>query len=88
MNYQVSSLNAECGMARETGLEHPTMLNISPPELVSLAGRAGPAPAGLRIAPVTPGEEPWPMDRGSPMPAQTARARRALAALLSCSGAG
>jgi len=58
-------------MARETGLEHLTMLDISPPELVSLAARAGFDAVGLRIAPVTPGEEPWPMDRGSPMLAET-----------------
>lgn len=60
-------------MARETGLEHLTMLDISPPDLVSLAAGAGFDAVGLRIAPVTSGEEPWPMDRGSPMLAETVR---------------
>src|SRR5258708_27170829 len=66
-------LNAECGMKRATGLEHLTMLDIAPPEFVSLAAAAGFDSVGLRIAPVTPGEQAWPVGPGSPMLAQTVR---------------
>ena len=48
-------------MKRETGLEHLTMLDISPPKFVSLAAGAGFDAVGLRIAPVTWGEQPWPV---------------------------
>jgi sugar phosphate isomerase/epimerase len=54
-------------MERPTGLDHLTMLDISPPEFVSLAALAGFTTVGLRIAPVTPGEEAWPVFPGSPM---------------------
>src|SRR5258708_14340288 len=66
-------LNAECGMKRATGLEHLTMLDIAPPEFGSLAATAGFDSVGLRIAPVTPGEDAWPVGPGSPMLAQTVR---------------
>jgi hypothetical protein len=66
-------LNAECGMERATGLEHLTMLDIAPPEFVSLAAGAGFDAVSLRIAPVTPREEAWPLGPGSPMLAQTVR---------------
>jgi sugar phosphate isomerase/epimerase len=49
------------------------MLDIAPPELVTLAAAAGFDSVGLRIAPVTPGEDAWPMATGSPMLAQTLR---------------
>jgi sugar phosphate isomerase/epimerase len=64
-------LDAECGMKRETGLEHLTMLDISPPEFVSLAAGAGFDAVGLRIAPVTWGEQPWPVGPGTAMLAET-----------------
>src|SRR5579875_3705224 len=73
MNYRVSSCSAECGMERATGLEHLTMLDIAPPDFVGLAARAGFDTVGLRVAPVTPGEEAWPMGPGSPMLAETLR---------------
>jgi sugar phosphate isomerase/epimerase len=60
-------------MERATGLEHLTMLDIAPPELVTLAAAAGFDTVGLRIAPVTPGEDAWPVGPGSPMLAQTLR---------------
>jgi sugar phosphate isomerase/epimerase len=66
-------LNAECGMERATGLEHLTMLDIAPPAFVGLAAKAGFDTVSLRIAPVTPGEEAWPMSPGSAMLAETLR---------------
>jgi len=58
---------------REVGLDHLTMLHVAPPDLVSLAAGAGFTSVGLRIAPVTPDEHPWPMAPGSPMLDETAR---------------
>lgn len=58
-------------MKRVIGLEHLTMLDVAPPELVSLAAAAGFDTVGLRVAPVTPAEDPWPMSAGSPMLAET-----------------
>jgi sugar phosphate isomerase/epimerase len=75
-NYQVSSCRAECGMSgmrRAVGLEHLTLLDVAPPEFVTLAAGAGFDAVGLRIAPVALGEEPWPMSLGSPMLAETRR---------------
>jgi sugar phosphate isomerase/epimerase len=69
-------LDAECGMSgmkRAAGLEHLTMLDIAPPEFVTLAAAAGFDTVGLRIAPVTLGEEVWPVGPGSPMLAETVR---------------
>jgi sugar phosphate isomerase/epimerase len=60
-------------MERATGLEHLTMLDIAPPDFVGLAARAGFDTVGLRAAPVTPGEQAWPMGPGSPMLAETLR---------------
>lgn len=65
--------NAECGMERATGLEHLTMLDIAPPEFVTLAGGAGFDAVSLRVAPVTPREEVWPVGPGSAMLAETIR---------------
>ena len=61
------------GMKRAVGLEHLTLLDVAPPELVSVAAAAGFDAVGLRIAPVAAGEEPWPMSPGSPMLAETRR---------------
>jgi sugar phosphate isomerase/epimerase len=60
-------------MERATGLEHLTMLDIAPPDFVILAAVAGFDAISLRIAPVTPGEEVWPLDPGSRMLAETSR---------------
>ena len=60
-------------MARITGLEHLTMLDVAPPEFVTVAAGAGFDAVGLRVAPVTPGEEAWPVSPGSPMLAETMR---------------
>ncbi|MGH3209065.1 MAG: sugar phosphate isomerase/epimerase family protein [Trebonia sp.] len=58
-------------MKRAIGLEHLTLLDIAPPEFVSLAAAAGFDAVGLRIAPVTRDEETWPLSPGSPMLTET-----------------
>jgi sugar phosphate isomerase/epimerase len=58
-------------MERQIGLDHLTLLDIAPPAFVSLAAAAGFDTVGLRISPVTPGEETWPLSPGSPMLAET-----------------
>jgi sugar phosphate isomerase/epimerase len=60
-------------MERAIGLEHLTLLEIAPPELVTLAAAAGFDTVGLRVSPVTPDEETWPLYPGSPMLAETRR---------------
>ena len=57
----------------EIGLEHLTLLGVSPPDLVTAAAAAGFTSVGLRISPVTDGERPWPVSPGSPMLAETVR---------------
>ena len=61
------------GGRRETGLEHLTLLDLAPPDLVTVAAAAGFSAVGLRISPVTGGEPAWPMEPGSPMLADTVR---------------
>ena len=58
-------------MKRAIGLEHLTLLEIAPPELVTLAAAAGFDTVGLRVCPVTADEEAWPLYPGSPMLAET-----------------
>ncbi len=58
---------------RELALEHLTLLQVSPADLVSLAAEAGFDAVSLRIAPASPGEDPWPMSPGSRMLAETVR---------------
>lgn len=55
------------------GIGHLTMLDVAPPEWVTLAAEAGFDAVGLRAAAAAPGEEPWPMAPGSPMVAETLR---------------
>ena len=59
--------------SRELALEHLTLLQVSPADLVTLAAEAGFDAVSLRIAPASAGEEPWPMSPGSPMLAETVR---------------
>ena len=59
----------------EVGIDHLTMLDVPPPELVTIAREAGFDLVGLRVAAATPGEESWPMTAGSPMHRETVRAR-------------
>jgi sugar phosphate isomerase/epimerase len=60
-------------VARITGLDHLTMLDVAPPDFVAVAAGAGFDAVGLRVAPVTPGEQAWPVSPGSPMLAETMR---------------
>jgi hypothetical protein len=53
------------------GIDHLTLLDASPSDLVGIASGAGFDTVGLRVAPVGPGEEPWPMAAGSPMLKET-----------------
>ncbi|ABG04552.1 Xylose isomerase-like TIM barrel [Rubrobacter xylanophilus DSM 9941] len=59
--------------SREIGIDHLTMLDVSPPELVSVAHEAGFDAVSPRVLASTPEEEPWPMSPGSPMLEETAR---------------
>ncbi len=53
------------------GIGHLTMLDIAPPDWVTLAHEAGFDAVGIRAAVAGPGEEPWPISPGSPMLAET-----------------
>jgi sugar phosphate isomerase/epimerase len=55
------------------GIAHLTLLRLSPPDLVSTAAAAGYDFVGIRVRPVAPAEEPWPMQPGSPMSRETLR---------------
>jgi sugar phosphate isomerase/epimerase len=55
------------------GIGHLTMLDVAPPDWVTLAHDAGFDAVGIRVAAASPGEEPWPMAPGSPMLAETLR---------------
>jgi sugar phosphate isomerase/epimerase len=57
----------------EVGMDHLTMLDVSPPELVTIAREAGFDSVSPRVAASTSSEEPWPMSAGSPMLEETAR---------------
>lgn len=57
----------------EVGMDHLTMLDISPPDLVTIAHEAGFDSISPRVAASTPHEDPWPMTVGSPMLEETAR---------------
>src|SRR5215217_8205865 len=57
----------------EVGIDHLTMLDVSPPELVTVAREAGFDAVSLRVLATSPSEEPWPMTPGSPMLEETAR---------------
>jgi sugar phosphate isomerase/epimerase len=59
------------GEQRVRALDHLTLLDIAPPDFVMLAAEAGFDAVGLRVAPATAGEPPWPMSPGSPMLAET-----------------
>jgi sugar phosphate isomerase/epimerase len=55
------------------GIGHFTMLDVAPPDLVTLAAQAGFDAVGIRAEAVGPPEEPWPVAVGSPMLAETLR---------------
>jgi len=58
---------------RVLALDHLTLLDVAPPDFVGLAAGAGFDAVGLRIAPATAAESPWPMSPGSRMLGQTVR---------------
>jgi sugar phosphate isomerase/epimerase len=62
----------EAGMPL-VGIGHLTMLDVAPPDWVSLAHEAGFDAVGIRAAAIGPTEEEWPMRTGSPMLAETLR---------------
>lgn len=57
----------------EVGIDHLTMLDVSPPDLVTIVGEVGFDSISPRVAAASPEEEPWPMTPGSPMLEETAR---------------
>src|SRR2546430_7857315 len=57
-------------------LDHLTLLDVPPPDLVVIARDAGFGAVGIRIATAGPGEEPYPMTVDSRMLAQTLDALR------------
>jgi sugar phosphate isomerase/epimerase len=59
--------------APEVGMDHLTMLDVSPPDLVTIARKVGFDSVSPRVVASTPDEEPWPMNAGSPMLEETAR---------------
>lgn len=59
--------------SQEVGIDHLTVLDVSPPDLVTIAHEAGFDSISPRVAASTPNEEPWPMSLGSPMLEETVR---------------
>jgi sugar phosphate isomerase/epimerase len=55
------------------GIGHLTMLDVAPPDWVTLAAGAGFDAVGIRVAAAGPTEEPWPMGIDSPMLVETRR---------------
>jgi len=51
----------------QVGIDHLTLLQVSPPDLVVIASEAGFDAIGLRVGTAGPGEEPYPIAIGSPM---------------------
>ncbi|HXE47251.1 MAG TPA: sugar phosphate isomerase/epimerase, partial [Ramlibacter sp.] len=52
-------------------LDHLTLLDLTPPQLVRIAGLAGFTHVGVRLNPAAPGEHQYPMLGGSPMLRET-----------------
>lgn len=57
----------------ELAVDHLTMLDVPPPDMVEFAGESGFDSVGLRVSAATAEEEPWPMTVGSPMLDETLR---------------
>jgi sugar phosphate isomerase/epimerase len=55
------------------GVAHLTLLQLSPPDLVTTAAAAGFDFVGIRVRAATAGERQYPMQPGSPMSRETAR---------------
>jgi sugar phosphate isomerase/epimerase len=60
-------------MKTEIAVDHLTMLDVPPPDMVVAASEAGFDSVGLRVSAATAEEEPWPMSPGSPMLEETLR---------------
>jgi sugar phosphate isomerase/epimerase len=58
---------------RPVGVAHLTLLQLSPPDLVSTAAAAGYDFVGVRVKAVTAGERQYPMAPGTPMSKETRR---------------
>ena len=61
------------GATPEIGMDHLTLLDVPPPDLVGVAHEAGFDCVGIRVSAVTRDENSWPMGAGSPMFAETLR---------------
>jgi len=57
----------------QVGIDHLTLLQVSPPDLVTIASETGFDAVGFRVGTAGPGEEPYPMAVGSPMLEETFR---------------
>lgn len=60
-------------MMPEVGVDPLTMLDVSPPDFVSIAGEAGFDSVSIRVEAASRGEERWPLDLGSAMLKETVR---------------
>jgi Sugar phosphate isomerases/epimerases len=65
------SARATSPTPRKLGIDHLTLLGLTPPEMVTLAAEVGFDYVGLRVRPATAGESGYPMHPGSPMVKQT-----------------
>lgn len=63
-------------MTREIGVGHLTLLDLTPPQLVDTAARAGFDFVGIRVRAVTTAEAAFPMGEGSPMLRETVQRLR------------
>lgn len=63
-------------MSREIGVGHLTLLDLTPPQLVDTAARAGFDFVGIRVRAVTTAEAAFPMGEGSPMLRETVQRLR------------
>ncbi|TFD54473.1 sugar phosphate isomerase/epimerase [Cryobacterium frigoriphilum] len=57
--------------ARPIGIAHLTLLDLTPPEMVTTAAAAGYDFVGIRVKAATAGETPFPMEPGSVMSKET-----------------
>ncbi|XVQ07714.1 sugar phosphate isomerase/epimerase family protein [Spirillospora sp. CA-255316] len=64
-------------MKRSVGVAHLSALHLTPPDLVEAAALRGFDFVGTRVRPATAGESRYPVDAGSPMSDETARAMSA-----------
>lgn len=58
-------------MSHALSLAYLTLAGTAPPRMVEVAAEAGFRHVGLRLAPARRGEQPWPLQPGSPMLRET-----------------